>query len=184
MDTFELKPLGPPLPTAIYPTLAAGIAAAEGHARTNGFDVVTRGSNKDRVYLKCDRGGEYRDRKKKDVSNSRKRSNTATMLRGCPYALRLKRDTDLDNWELMVRDETHNHGPSEEIAAHPKARRAALAPHMDEITRSLNSSTATKTILANLEILQVMRLVVLTSHPRVQLLLGLSHRRDQQSGHF
>ncbi|KAI3816744.1 hypothetical protein L1987_16448 [Smallanthus sonchifolius] len=92
--------------------------------RENGYVLVTRRSRRKgddptepfiKVWLVCDRHGE--------------RASTATVRRagskkiGCPFKLEGEYQENTGDWKLTVKDDSHNHDPSQHLVAHSFARR-------------------------------------------------------------
>lgn len=53
-------------------------------------------------------------------------------------------------WRMDIKEESHNHPPSQNAAAYPVFRRQDIEKHRDMITRSYNAGESTRTIMAAL----------------------------------
>ena len=104
-------------------------AQPRGYAFVSGKSKHTPGSNRTKVWFSCDRC--YKPQR--DLSNSK----TNTRGTGYQFSVIRAETVDKQGWELKHRSEakysTHNHGPSDNPAAHPSFR------HMPPVTRNLNS---------------------------------------------
>ncbi|KAG5536356.1 hypothetical protein RHGRI_023956 [Rhododendron griersonianum] len=101
-----------------------------------GYAISIKTSTKGRyITLGCDRGGCYRN--KWHVPMERRQRNTATRLINCPFEIRCKRLDD-GFWVLEVKNGSHNHEPSSDMAGHPSFRRFSKEEIMtiEELTRS------------------------------------------------
>jgi hypothetical protein len=122
-------------PQGLYPSREALFEAIQAWAQPRGYAFVsgkskhTPGSNRMKVWFSCDRCYKAQGH----LSNSR----TATRGTGCEFSVIGIETVDKQEWELKHRPESkysaHNHGPSDNPAAHPSFR------HMPPITRNLNS---------------------------------------------
>ncbi|KAH6565332.1 hypothetical protein BASA60_009952 [Batrachochytrium salamandrivorans] len=94
------------------------------HVRTfgaaNGYGVKIARSKLNKVYIGCDRGGNYR--KRSDINGETSRYNTSSRLIGCPFSVCGTKDKD-DQWTLLVCNPNHNHETSRDNSAHPSLRR-------------------------------------------------------------
>ncbi|KAI3802564.1 hypothetical protein L1987_30701 [Smallanthus sonchifolius] len=99
--------------------------------RENGYVLVTRRSRRKgddptepfiKVWLVCDRHGE--------------RASTATVRRdgskkiGCPFKLEGEYQENTGDWKLTVKDDSHNHDPSQHLEAHSFARRLSQSEQL------------------------------------------------------
>ncbi|KAI3732824.1 hypothetical protein L1987_64033 [Smallanthus sonchifolius] len=99
--------------------------------RENGYILVTRRSRRKgddptepfiKVWLVCDRHGE--------------RASTATVRRagskkiGCPFKLEGEYQENTGDWKLTVKDDSHNHDPSQHLEAHSFARRLSQSEQL------------------------------------------------------
>jgi hypothetical protein len=125
---------GPPPPTATYPDIETAFQAIEAHAQENGYAVYIcdRQPPKKpttRVTLCCDKGPDsYRDSKKLDVHETKRRKNTGTKKCGCKFRVEIKLDeklftaADSPVWQVKDIGKPHNHRRSSDISAHPQYR--------------------------------------------------------------
>jgi hypothetical protein len=117
-------------------------------AESQGFAVVIGRSRKNRLWIKCDRGGEYSDKHLNDPEN-RKRKRKETRLTGCPFMVKSTQKKD-GIWRCYTETGEHNHGPSEDLTVHPSLRRMT-----DEQIQKVNEMTeANNTPVETLEELQ------------------------------
>ncbi|KAH6574269.1 hypothetical protein BASA62_002532 [Batrachochytrium salamandrivorans] len=86
----------------------------------NGYGVKIARSKLNKVYIGCDRGGNYR--KRSDINGETSRYNTSSRLIGCPFSVCGTKDKD-DQWTLLVCNPNHNHEASRDNSAHPSLRR-------------------------------------------------------------
>ena len=115
-----------------------------------GFAVVIGRSRPNRLWIKCDRGGEYADKHLHDPEN-RKRKRKATRLTGCPFNVKATMKKD-KIWRCHTENPQHNHPPSEDLSVHPSLRRMT-----DEQLAKVNEMTESgKTPVETLEELQRM----------------------------
>lgn len=113
-----------------------------------GFAVVIGRSRPNRLWIKCDRGGEYADKHLHDPEN-RKRKRKATRLTGCPFNVKATMKKD-KVWRCHTETPDHNHPPSEDLSVHPSLRRMT-----DEQLTKVNEMTeAGRTPVETLEELQ------------------------------
>ena len=122
-------------PQGLYDSREALFRAIQAWAQPRGYAFIsgkskhTPGSNRTKVWFSCDRC--YKPQR--DPSNSK----TNTRGTGCQFSVIGVETVDKQGWELKHRPEakysTHNHGPSDNPAAHPSFRR------MPPTTRNLNS---------------------------------------------
>lgn len=80
------------------------------------------------VLLQCDRGGKYKGRGRGNTQRDR-----STRRIECPFRLKGVRYVSDDKWHLNSICLDHNHLPSDNMAAHPIARRLT-----EEEKRKLN----------------------------------------------
>lgn len=113
-----------------------------------GFAVVIGRSRPNRLWIKCDRGGEYADKHLHDPEN-RKRKRKATRLTGCPFNVKATMKKD-KIWRCHTENPQHNHPPSVDLSVHPSLRRMT-----DEQLVKVNEMTeAGRTPVETLEELQ------------------------------
>src|SRR5437660_8224611 len=82
---------------------------------------IANGGDPERIRLKCDHGGKYRNRLQRPESGGLR--NTSSRLTECPFKLTAKRRMD-SQWHLNSTYPYHNHEatPVEEISGHSRAR--------------------------------------------------------------
>ena len=90
-------------------------------AADQGYAVVIARSRFNRLWLKCDRGGTYENRRNL-TPDQRKRKRGESRLLGCPFKMlaTVKKD---GIWHVETEISDHNHGPSEDLSQHPTLRR-------------------------------------------------------------
>ena len=103
-------------------------------AEAQGFAVVIGRSRPNRLWIKCDRGGEYADKHLHDPEN-RKRKRKATRLTGCPFNVKATMKKD-KIWRCHTETPEHNHPPSDDLSIHPSLRRMT-----DEQLQKVNEMT-------------------------------------------
>ena len=74
-----------------------------------------------RLWLKCDRGGTYENRRNL-TPEQRKRKRGESRLLGCEFKMLASAKRD-GIWKVETEVAEHNHGPSEDLSAHPTLRR-------------------------------------------------------------
>ena len=158
-DQAERPPVAPnnppPEPMSMAPPPSGEFSSREelldfqkDWAENQGFAVVIGRSRPNRLWIKCDRGGEYSDKHLHDPEN-RKRKRKATRLTGCPFNIKATMKKD-KIWRCHTEIGEHNHGPSEDLSIHPSLRRMT-----DEQLLKVNQMTeAGKTPVETLEELQ------------------------------
>ncbi len=118
----SLPPLAPP-PDSAYDSRESLLAETKKFASNHGYALVierSRGENK--LWLRCDRGGIYRERQ--HVNDGVKKRNRTSRLMACPFRLRAVRKQGV--WNLTTVNAEHNHEPSESMTAHPSLRRLSV----------------------------------------------------------
>lgn len=110
-----------PMPPREYRTREELLAGTKDWAAQQGFAVVIARSRFNRLWLKCDRGGTYENRRNL-TPDQRKRKRGDSRLLGCPFKMiaTVKRD---GIWRVETETPTHNHEPSDDLSAHPTLRR-------------------------------------------------------------
>ncbi|XP_028101443.1 protein FAR1-RELATED SEQUENCE 5-like [Camellia sinensis] len=99
--------------------------------RRNGFVIVIKtsdygdGRRTPRIYLACERSGQYRAHKKlkRDDSNKKIVKITGTKKYGCPFELRAHKLMADDDWMEDVACGMHNHAPAKHFEGHSFAGR-------------------------------------------------------------
>ena len=126
------------------------IAQIQEHARLEGYAVVKQRSKNsragvlDKVWLRCTRGGKIR------VPTGQKRKHESSRLNDCPFQCVLKLDKGSNEWLLAVKDASHNHDPSKQVAQ-TVHRKAALTSSVQEtIMTQTNGRAAPNDIIHSL----------------------------------
>ena len=117
-------------------------------AATQGYAIVIARSDKGRVTLKCDRGGQYRNRRELTEENRQRR--TGSRLVECPFRATGNCDKRNQRWYLQVMEAEHNHEPSNTPAAHPSLRRLN-EEDKTEIAGLSRAGVAPRTIVAAMQ---------------------------------
>ncbi|KAK9376442.1 uncharacterized protein V1513DRAFT_245649, partial [Lipomyces chichibuensis] len=118
-------PSMPPPPETVYPDLDTAKKSIQAWARMHGYAIRTQRSkarkNGDisKVFLQCDRGGQYTSRHHDE--STRQRHLTGSCKTNCPFSVVVTESNG--NWEVTVRDNKHNHDASSHDYAHPVHRR-------------------------------------------------------------
>ncbi|PGH36118.1 hypothetical protein GX50_00973 [[Emmonsia] crescens] len=117
-----------------YPDRASLLAAVQAHGKAHGYNIVVKSSSTPtekkpgrvaKVWLRCDRGGQYRPRNGL-TEETRKRRRTSRLM-DCPFMLVAAGHPGI--WTLTVLNPTHNHGPIVEKPRqnpHPKAKKGQV----------------------------------------------------------
>lgn len=110
-----------PMPPSEFGSREELLAGAKDWAAQQGFAVVIARSRFNRLWLKCDRGGSYENRRNL-TPDQRKRKRGESRLLGCPFRMlaTVKKD---GIWKAETDNSVHNHGPSEDLSMHPTLRR-------------------------------------------------------------
>ena len=110
-----------PMPPSEFTSREELLAGCKDWAAHQGFAVVIARSRFNRLWLKCDRGGTYENRRNL-TPDQRKRKRGESRLLGCRFKMlaNVKRD---GVWKVETEVADHNHGPSEDLSAHPTLRR-------------------------------------------------------------
>ena len=110
-----------PMPPSEFNSREDLLAGCKDWAAHQGFAVVIARSRFNRLWLKCDRGGTYENRRNL-TPEQRKRKRGESRLLGCQFKMlaNVKRD---GVWKVETEVAEHNHGPSEDLSAHPTLRR-------------------------------------------------------------
>ena len=90
-------------------------------AADQGYAVVIARSRFNRLWLKCDRGGTYENRRNL-TPDQRKRKRGESRLLGCPFKMVATVRKD-GVWHVETEISDHNHGPSDDLSQHPTLRR-------------------------------------------------------------
>jgi hypothetical protein len=95
-----------------YTSWSEALASAREFAKAHGFAVIKQRTTKDRqgnlkqMYLRCDRGGTYRE-----LSSSQHMRRTRSRRSGCPFSAVVDKSKRSESWSLRIRNPEHNHGP-------------------------------------------------------------------------
>lgn len=110
-----------PMPPSEFNSREELLAGCKDWAAHQGYAVVIARSRSNRLWLKCDRGGTYENRRNL-TQERRKRKRGESRLLGCEFRMlaNVKRD---GVWKVETEVAEHNHGPSEDLSAHPTLRR-------------------------------------------------------------
>lgn len=110
-----------PMPPSEFNSREELLAGCKDWAAHQGFAVVIARSRINRLWLKCDRGGTYENRRNL-TPEQRKRKRGESRLLGCQFKMlaNVKRD---GVWKVETEVAEHNHGPSDDLSAHPTLRR-------------------------------------------------------------
>ncbi len=143
MENIELAPP----PEEDYGSREELLTAVRSWAANHGYAVTIARSDtaKGRVYLKCDRGGLYRN--KYDLSDETRSRQTGSRLINCPFSV--VGNQIEGRWVVRVRDKEHNHSASSTTAAHPSLRRLT-AKQKEEVATLSKAGAAPRTITAAL----------------------------------
>ncbi|KAJ8100838.1 hypothetical protein POJ06DRAFT_274617 [Lipomyces tetrasporus] len=115
----------PPPPETVYPDVDTAKKSIQFWARMHGYAIRTQRSkarkNGDisKVFLQCDRGGQYKSRHRDE--STRQRHLTGSCKTNCPFSVVVTESNG--TWEVKVRDSGHNHDASIHDYAHPVHRR-------------------------------------------------------------
>lgn len=132
---------------AVYPSRDELITAAKSHAARHHYAITIRTSKPGRVWLKCDRGGSYRNRL--DLNDNTRKRTTGSRLINCPFSVT---GTQLINgsWQLSVPNAAHNHEIASSLLAHPSLRRLDQ-DQMQSVRQMTKAGQAPRIIRATLE---------------------------------
>lgn len=122
-----------PVPQSHYQTREELLDFAKKWAKEQGYAIVISRSRSNRLWLKCDRGGRYENRRH-ITDEQRKRKRGDSRLMGCPFmVMAILKD---DVWKLKTEVETHNHEASEDLTAHPSLRKMTKEQmsHLEQMT--------------------------------------------------
>lgn len=106
-----------PVPQGLYPNRDELMDHVKSWAKHQGYAIVISRSRANRLWLKCDRGGRYENRRNL-TDEQRKRKRGDSRLMGCPFmVIAVLKD---NTWKVKTEVENHNHGPSDDLTAHPR----------------------------------------------------------------
>jgi MULE transposase domain len=138
-----------PEPEMIFDNYENALETAKNMAVENGFCLTIKNSKRDKnggyymVYLKCDRGGVYRNRHNID-ENSRIKGAGSKLI-NCPFEMKI---SHIENtWKLVIKNGNHNHPPSEDINVHSTVRKLDRNS-IDLVEQMINSGSVPKTIVS------------------------------------
>ena len=147
--------LGENLTTTQYKTLQELENAYRIHANKNGYAIVQKCQYKQKVLYMCDKSEKPRDRKNKDLHES-KRRKTGSQKCNCPFRSDAKQLV-IGKWEGSVDDKKdksfHNHLPSDDTIVHTFNRIRQIRNDEDAfklVSQLLARGTAVSTIRAQL----------------------------------
>lgn len=89
-------------------------------AKVQGYAIVISRSRSNRLWLKCDRGGKYENRRH-ITEEQRKRKRGDSRLMGCPFMVMAVLKEGV--WKVKTEVEKHNHEASADLTAHPSLRK-------------------------------------------------------------
>ncbi|GAO51032.1 hypothetical protein G7K_5144-t1 [Saitoella complicata NRRL Y-17804] len=124
-----------PPPDASFPTLEELKNYAQAWAKPRGYAIATERSKPGKVWLKCTRGGEYRNRYNLDRTSCQRKSNHKA--HGCPFKLVGKLSGITEDWELSMKNGKHNHEPVMDPTALPQHRKLT-ATQIKDVERGTN----------------------------------------------
>ena len=132
-----------PLPPSQYNSREELLESAKQWAAQQGYAIVIARSRFNRLWLKCDRGGQYENRRNL-TPDQRKRKRSDSRLLGCPFRMLAVVRKD-GVWKVSTENAEHNHGPSEDLSQHPTLRRLTeeQSAKVNEMTEAGNSPAET-----------------------------------------
>ena len=110
-----------PMPPGEFHNREELMASCKDWAAHQGFAVVIARSRFNRLWIKCDRGGTYENRRNL-MPDQRKRKRGDSRLLGCPFRMIASCKKD-GVWKVETTNADHNHDPSNDLSAHPTLRR-------------------------------------------------------------
>lgn len=110
-----------PMPSGDFKSREAIMEGVKEWSANQGYAVVIARSRFNRIWLKCDRGGTYENRRN-ITPDQRKRKRGESRLVGCPFKIVASIRKD-GTWHLETENPEHNHEPSEDLSLHPTFRR-------------------------------------------------------------
>ncbi|GAO49238.1 hypothetical protein G7K_3392-t1 [Saitoella complicata NRRL Y-17804] len=132
-----------PPPDASFPTLEELKNYAQAWAKPRGYAISTERSKPGKVWLKCTRGGEYRNRHNLDRTSRQRKSNHKAQ--GCPFKLVGKLSGITGDWELSTKNGEHNHEPVIDPTALPQHRKLT-ATQIKDVERMTKAGALPRTI--------------------------------------
>lgn len=131
------------MPASQYGSREELLNHAKDWAAHQGYAIVIARSRFNRLWLKCDRGGQYENRRNL-TPDQRKRKRGDSRLLGCPFKmLAIVRKDGI--WKVHTEVPDHNHGPSDDLSQHPTLRRLtdAQTQKVNDMTDAGNSPAET-----------------------------------------
>ena len=110
-----------PMPPSSFNSRDELMGGCKDWASGQGYAIVIARSRFNRLWLKCDRGGTYENRRNL-TPDVRKRKRGDSRLLGCPFRMLATCKKD-GIWRVETENAVHNHGPSDDLSAHPTLRR-------------------------------------------------------------
>ena len=110
-----------PMPPSDFADREDLLVGTKDWAASQGYAIVIARSRANRLWLKCDRGGNYENRRNL-TQDQRKRKRGESRLLGCPFRMLATAKKD-GTWRVETDTAEHNHGPSEDLSMHPTLRR-------------------------------------------------------------
>ncbi|KAK4694949.1 hypothetical protein P7C71_g2710, partial [Lecanoromycetidae sp. Uapishka_2] len=110
-----------PMPRSDFNSREELLAGCKDWAAGQGYAVVIARSRFNRLWLKCDRGGKYENRRNL-TPDQRKRKRGDSRLLDCKFRMLATCKKD-GIWTVETDVPDHNHGPSDDLSAHPTLRR-------------------------------------------------------------
>lgn len=132
-----------PMPASQFGSREELLSHAKDWAAHQGYAIVIARSRFNRLWLKCDRGGQYENRRNL-TPDQRKRKRGDSRLLGCPFKmLAIVRKDGI--WKVHTEIPDHNHGPSDDLSQHPTLRRLtdAQTQKVNDMTDAGNSPAET-----------------------------------------
>ena len=110
-----------PMPSTMFNSREELLEGCKDWSATQGYAIVIARSRFNRLWLKCDRGGTYENRRNL-TPDQRKRKRGDSRLLGCPFKMIAACRKD-GSWTVDTEVSNHNHEPSDDLSAHPTLRR-------------------------------------------------------------
>jgi hypothetical protein len=132
-----------PMPPSQFNSREELLEHAKNWAARQGYAIVIARSRFNRLWLKCDRGGVYENRRNL-TPEQRKRKRSDSRLLGCPFRMLAVVRKD-GVWRVSTENAEHNHDPSEDLSVHPTLRRLTevQSQKVNEMTEAGNSPAET-----------------------------------------
>ena len=132
-----------PMPPSQFNSREELLEQAKNWAARQGYAIVIARSRFNRLWLKCDRGGVYENRRNL-TPEQRKRKRSDSRLLGCPFRMLAVVRKD-GVWRVSTENAEHNHDPSQDLSVHPTLRRLteAQSQKVNEMTEAGNSPAET-----------------------------------------